>query len=88
MKSWDGKERRKESGMNGEDRELLIRLEEKLIHFGENLDNFFKIIENHIDEDKKINKELNQRVAVVEKIAFLGIGGLAVLQFVLTFFKP
>lgn len=84
--SWDGMERRKNS-MSQEYKELLIRLEEKMINISDNLGSFMKRVDSHIIDDIACFKELGRRVALIEKIAFLGIGGLVVLQFILKYIK-
>lgn len=85
---WDGKEKRlkvtPEKTQNGIDRDRLLE------RIDANLENLIKSVDIHVAADSTAFKSLNDRMdkndvkmGWVNKVIFLGIGGLAVLKFFL-----
>ena len=66
--------------MNQEERDLLIRVDQ-------NVRNLLDTFASHEKKDIDYQSETNRRLSSIERIMFLGIGGLAVIQFLLTFLK-
>ena len=76
QRNWEGEERRKNGGR---DHDLLIRIEQ-------NLFNFLNAFEAHIKSDDIYFVEQNKRLKSLERYCWLGIGGLGVLQVVITIY--
>lgn len=67
-------ERRRYSFMTVEDKEMLVRMEEKM----DNLKNF---IQAHVIYDEGIHKEHNGRLRILERVMWIGMGGWLVFRF-------
>jgi hypothetical protein len=76
---YKGQERRKGSQMSQEERDLLIRIDE-------NLKNLIQIFEDHTKSDSSIFMKQANAIENLNKIVFIGIGGIGVLQIVLKLF--
>ena len=79
MAKWDRTERRK-SLMNQDERDLLIRIDQ-------NVDNLINRFENHTETDVKTFGEHSDRLKILERAIWLGMGGLALLQFIIKVYK-
>ena len=66
--------------MTQEERDLLIRIDEKL-------DNIQIVFEKHCNLDEQKFNDLNRRVAIVERAIWLGAGGLGMLQVILKLWR-
>lgn len=78
MSVWDGKTERRR--MNNEDHDVLIEIRSDVKHFKDWANRHDKI-------DTERFELANKRISWVEKIAYLGIGGLAMLNIFLNLFK-
>lgn len=74
--TWDGLNRRKEDMEKNNHTELLIRIDEKVSNLVEN-------VATHVKQDEKDFKALKDKSDWHDKVIYLGIGGLTVLQFIL-----
>ena len=79
MPKWDNVERRK-SFMNGEDHDLLIKI-------NQNIDNLLSNFNVHVAQDSIDLKETKGRLGGLEKIVWMGMGALAVLNIILKLVK-
>lgn len=66
--------------MDQDERDLLIRVDENIQH----LVSTFK---DHLQSDKEQFKDHNDSIKFLQKMVFLGIGGLTVITFILKFIK-
>ncbi len=85
---WEGKDRRRSERPESQD------MHDTLIRIDANLSNFMKRFEDHSEEDsenfEKTDKRIEKITEVQEdlrKYVWIGIGGLAVLQFIIIFLK-
>jgi len=76
MSTWDGRDRRKES----DDHDVLIEISRDLKNHLSNFEDLHAEFTEHSSEDKK-------QFSWLTKIAYIGIGGIVVLQFVMNHFK-
>ena len=60
--------------MSSEEHDILIRVDT-------NIKNLMSRIDKHVEDDAKFHEKIEVRVKMVERIVFLGLGGLAVIQF-------
>ena len=74
MSDWDGFERRKSSFLNNNDRDLFIRM-------SQNLENHLSNFKLHLIDDEEVKK----KVEYLEKVVWMGMGALAVLNIFLKF---
>ena len=81
MTDYHGPERRSNFGMKEDERDLLIRVDK-------NLSNLILRFGNHAESDDKRFTEFTGRLKVIERITYLGLGGLAVIEFLSRFVKP
>lgn len=79
MDDWDGKDRR--ASMFNKD------FYDKMMEMHSNLKHMVTWSENHDEQDNERFREANKKVDMVTKVAYMGIGGLAVLQVVISFLK-
>ena len=80
-KVWDGKERRVSS--YSLDANTLVKITEMhsdVHHLVENL-------KTHITDDKRDFKELQNSVSVLQKIVWMGLGAVVLIQFILPLVK-
>ena len=66
--------------MSSEDRDLLIRMDQNLIHLVETL-------KQHIADDKIVFRRQTDDIDWLKKVTYMGLGGLAVLQVVIGLIK-
>lgn len=66
--------------MTQEERDLLIRMDEKLT-------NFINAYHGQRDEEDKRYESLNGRVKVTERVVYMGLGAVTLLQFIMRFWK-
>lgn len=78
--TWDGINRRKDEMNKDNHTELLIRIDEKVSNLVDN-------VASHVKQDEKDFKSLKDKSDWHDKVIYLGIGGLAVIQFVLKVIK-
>ena len=79
MKKWEGVDRRK-SFINGDDHDLLIKI-------SQNVENVLVNFESHVKQDAIDLKETKGRIGGLEKIVWMGMGGLAILTVILKLVK-
>lgn len=72
---WDGKERRE--SMYGKD------FYDKMMEMHTDLKHMVKWAEEHDKSDDSRFDSMNKKVDWVSKIAYMGLGGLAVIQFII-----
>ena len=77
--NWDGKERRE--SMFGKD------FYDKMMEMHTDLKHMVKWSEDHDETDNDRFEETNKKVDWVTKIAYMGLGGLAVMQVIISFIK-
>lgn len=78
--NWDGKERR-EGAMFSKD------FYDKMMQMHADVRHMVKWSEDHDKTDNDRFNETNKKVDWVAKIAYMGLGGLAVIQFILSNIK-
>ncbi len=79
MSNYSGPERRVNTNMNQDDRDLIIRMDQNLI-------NLIRWTENHANEDSDMFTEIKKDNEFSKKVLYMGIGGLFVLQVALKLF--
>lgn len=83
-----------EDEYNGKDRRSRDRDHDTLTRIDENLSNFMRRFSDHINDDKNgfskleaadkdIKEKIDVRLSRVERWIWMGLGGLAVLEFIL-----
>ena len=77
MTPYNGPERR---NGGGEDHDVLTRIDV-------NLQNFMKQFEEHIQDDKRIFKEINSKIDKHERIAYMFLGAVFLIEFFLRVIK-
>ena len=77
--TWDGIDRRK-NYMNGEDHDLLIKI-------NQNTENLLMNFQHHVIQDASDLKETKLRISGLERIVWMGMGALAVLNIILKMVK-
>ena len=75
--NWDGNERRKEVQSVVT---LLARIEERLIAHTDK-------VEEHIKQDQNEFKDIKQSVGWLQKVVYMGLGGLVVVQVAVSLIK-
>lgn len=68
-------------GFSKEDRDLLIRLDEKVTNLGQE-------VKEMRDETKMQVNDHETRIRALERNVYIGLGALAVTQLILTYFHP
>lgn len=68
-------------GFSKEDRDLLIRLDEKVT-------NLATEVKDMRDETKMQVQDHENRIRMLERNTYIGMGALAVIQFLLAYFHP
>ncbi len=79
MTKWDGIERRK-GCMSGDDHDLLIKI-------NQNIENLLTNFQTHCISDMSTFKESKARISNLERIVWMGLGALAVLNILLKIYK-
>ena len=64
--------------MSQEERDILIRLDQ-------NVTNLIQTVKDHVDTDKASFKEQGGRIKVIERIMYMGLGMLTLIQFIFKF---
>jgi len=73
VNEWDGKERR---AMNTEDHDVMIEIRNDIKHLVSN-------VVGHVEDDKAAFKKINESITWLQKITYIGMGGILLLRFLI-----